>query len=55
MFYYRAHHTTKYITLKNIKKPKSQSQYLNYYLIIFFKNVDLDFYIYSTVFIKVTL
>ena len=45
--------TTERITLKNTKKPKSQSQYLNHYLIILSKNLDLDFYIYFAVPIKV--
>ena len=35
--------TTERITSKNTNKPKSQSQYFNHYLIIFSKNVDLDF------------
>ena len=55
MFYYQAHYTTKYITLKNIKKLNFNLKYLNYYLIIFSKNLDLDFYIYFIVFIKVAL
>jgi hypothetical protein len=47
--------TTKCITLKNTKSLIFNLKYLNYYLIIFSKNLDLDFYIYSAAFIKVAL
>ena len=53
--------TTKRITPPSAslqRTPKSlhfNLKYLNHYLIIFSKNLDLDFYIYSAASIKVAL
>ena len=53
--------TTKHIILLSVslqrilKGLNLNLKYLNYYLIIFSKNLDLDFYIYPAVFIEVEL
>ena len=51
VFHHRAHYTTERITSKNTKSLDFNLKYLNHYLIIFSKNLNISFYIHILVYI----